>query len=43
MVGGLVIVPVVSLFTKKQDRTQLDKLFACYEEKVTVAKKEALD
>ena len=43
MVGGLVIVPVVSMFTKKQDSAQLDKLFSCYEEKVTVAKKEALD
>ena len=43
MVGGLVIVPVVSLFTRKQDRVQLDKLFSCYEEKVTVSKKEALD
>ena len=43
MVGGLVIVPVVSMFTRKQDRVQLDKLFSCYEEKVTVSKKEALD
>ena len=43
MVGGLVIVPVISLLTKKQDNSQLDNLFSCYEEKVTVAKKDSLD
>ena len=43
MVGGLVIVPVVSLFTKCQDKAKVDELFSCYDEKVSVAKKEALD
>lgn len=42
MVGGLIIVPIVSLFTKKQDRAFLDKLFECYDKKTTVAQKEAL-
>ena len=43
MVGGLVIVPIVSLFTACQDRKEMDELFSCYDEKVSVAKKEALD
>ena len=43
MVGGLVIVPVVSLFTSCQDKEEMDQLFSCYDEKVSVAKKEALD
>ena len=40
MVAGLVIVPVISLFTKKPDGT--DRMFACYEVPVTVPVKEAL-
>ena len=40
MVAGLVIVPVISLFTKKPDGT--DEMFACYEVPVTVPVKEAL-
>ena len=43
MVGGLIIVPLVSLFTSAQDKEEMDKLFSCYDEKVSVAKKEALD
>ena len=43
MVGGLVIVPAVSLVTKAQDKAEMDVLFSCYDEKVSVAKKEALD
>ncbi len=43
MVGGLVIVPVVSLFTAKQDEDAVEGIFSCYDEKVSVAKKEALD
>lgn len=42
MVGGLVIVPVISLFTKKQDGEELGKIFACYDEKVTITKKSSL-
>ena len=33
MIGGLVIVPVVSLFTKKEDAARVDEIFACYKEK----------
>jgi SSS family solute:Na+ symporter len=43
MVGGLIIVPVVSFFTAKQDPKEVEEIFSCYDEKVSVAKKEALD
>lgn len=43
MVGGLMIVPIVSLFTKKQSEQELDKLFDCYDEKVEVSVKESLN
>lgn len=39
MVGGLVIVPIVSLFTPKMDSARADEIFRCYEEKVQVTKK----
>ena len=42
MVGGLIIVPIVSLFTKKQDRKEVDDLFKCYEEKTEAVAKEHL-
>ncbi len=42
MIIGLIIVPVVSLFTKKPDKELTDHAFECYEKKVTVPAKEAL-
>ena len=42
MVAGLVIVPVVSLFTAKPEKSLVDDAFSCYEEKVTVRKSQAL-
>ena len=42
MIAGLVIVPVVSLFTPKPDKKLVDEAFACYEEKVLVRQREAL-
>ncbi len=42
MLGGLVIVPVVSLFTKKPDIGFIEETFSCYEEQVSVKKKESL-
>ena len=42
MVGGLIIVPLVSLFTPKLPATDVDQMFACYEEKVQVTKKMVL-
>ena len=43
MLTGLVIVPVVSFFTPKLKKEHLDKLFACYEEKVVITKKRSLE
>jgi len=42
MVAGLIIVPVVSLFTKKLPAEEVDPMFSCYESKVLVSAKEAL-
>ena len=43
MVGGLIIVPIVSLFTKKQDPAKVDEMFNCYEKKVEVTVKSRID
>lgn len=42
MLAGLVIVPVVSIFTPKPDKKLVDDAFACYEEKTEVSRKTAL-
>ena len=42
MVAGVVIVPVVSLFTPKPDQKLVDNAFSCYEQKVLVRQREAL-
>ena len=42
MIAGLVIVPLVSLFTPKPKKELVDDTFSCYEEKVTVRKSQAL-
>lgn len=42
MVGGLIIVPIISMFTKKQNKAELDELFACYEEKTEAVAREHL-
>ena len=42
MLAGLVIVPVVSLFTKAPDKSYVDGVFACYDKKVTVTAKDAI-
>ena len=36
MIAGLVIVPVVSLFTPKMDKAYVDQVFSCYDRQVTV-------
>ncbi len=43
MLGGLVLAPLVSLFTKKQDKATVDAIFSCYERCVTVPATDALD
>ena len=42
MLGGLVLVPVVSLFTKKPETALVEKAFECYDKAVTVKSKESL-
>jgi SSS family solute:Na+ symporter len=42
MVGGLILVPVVSLFTKKQEAAEVDGIFSCYDRKVLVNATDAL-
>lgn len=42
MLAGLVIVPVVSLFTKKPDQALVDSAFASYDKKVVVQQRSAI-
>ncbi len=42
MVAGLILVPLVSLITKKPDSQLIDSMFTCYEDKVLVSAKDAL-
>ena len=45
MAGGLVLVPIVSLFTRKEPQEDIEAMFSCYETTVTVnvKRKERLD
>ncbi len=43
MILSLLIVPLVSLVTPKMDKKKTEKLFSCFEEKVEVPKRKALD
>ena len=43
MVGSLIIVPLVSVFTARQEKKSLDDMFSCYDVRVSVARTEALD
>ncbi len=43
MVGGLIIVPIASLMTPKMKKESVDKMFSCYDKKVTVSVKENLE
>ncbi len=42
MLAGLVIVPVVSLFTRAPDKAKLERIFSCYERKVVVTVKDSI-
>ncbi len=42
MLAGLVIVPVVSMLTKRPDKEKVDEIFSCYDKNVTVSVKEYL-
>ena len=43
MLASLVIVPVVSLITKKPEKKFVDDIFSCYDRKVTVPVSEVLE
>lgn len=43
MIVVLIIVPIVSLITPKMNKKQVDDIFECYEEKVTITKKRSLE
>jgi len=42
MLGGLVIVPVVSWLTPKMNKQKVEEMFTCYDTEVTVSAKESL-
>ena len=42
MLAGLIIVPVVSLITPKEDKERVDEIFACYDKKIEVKQTTAL-
>ncbi len=42
MVGGLIIVPIVSLLTPKLSKEKTDEMFSCYHKSITVEAKESL-
>jgi SSS family solute:Na+ symporter len=42
MLAGLLIVPVVSLFTKKPDKALVDSAFASYDKEVVVHQRRAI-
>lgn len=43
MASGLILVPLVSLMTPKMSKSSLSSIFQCYNEVVTVSKKESLE
>lgn len=43
MILSLIIVPVVSLITAKPSESKMEEVFSCYEEKVLVSKRNALE
>ena len=42
MLGGLVIVPIVSIITKRPDKALTEEMFACYNKEVVVPAKKSL-
>ncbi len=43
MIAGLIVVPIVSLVTKKPEKAMVDEIFTCYDETVTVKKSHSLE
>ena len=42
MIGGLILVPVVSWITPKLKKENVENMFECYNQEVTVSKKKSL-
>lgn len=42
MIVGLILVPIISLFTRKPDKMLVDDAFSCYDRKVLVSQRSAL-
>ena len=42
MVGGLIIVPIVSLLTKKPEQKEIEEIFSCYNVKIETTKQQNL-
>ena len=42
MLAGLIIVPLISLFTPKPEKAMVDEAFSCYDLKVQVSQKRSL-
>ena len=43
MIAGLILVPIVSAFTRKPDPAMVEDAFSCYTKKVLVPQTEALE
>ena len=43
MIAGLVLVPLVSLISKAPSKDSVDRIFSCYERKVTVLAKDSIE
>ncbi len=43
MIGGLILVPIVSLLTPKMDKETVDEIFTCYDETVVVHRTSSLE
>ena len=43
MIGGLILVPIVSLITPKMKKEELESIFHCYDETVVVHKKRSIE
>ena len=43
MLAGMVIVPLVSLVTRPPEKAAVEKIFACYDRKVTVRAKDSIE
>ena len=43
MIAGLILVPLVSILTKAPAKDSVDRIFSCYERKVTVLAKDSIE